>query len=124
MDTLEHTSRNTFRGPWNTKELTGTPRNCKKHQGTRPIETPLEHQGTHRNTYTMRFQDLEFYVDGVILTSVSVFGLIGTLLSIRVLLKPNLRNSFSNLLVGLAICDANFLTCAILIIGLPKAWAW
>ncbi len=72
----------------------------------------------------MTVRDMEFYVDGVILTSVSVFGLVGTLLSIRVLLRPHLRTSFSNLLVGLAICDANFLTCAILIIGLPKAWNW
>jgi hypothetical protein len=39
-------------------------------------------------------------------------------------LRPNLRNSFSTLLAGLAACDANFLACAVLIIGLPKAWDW
>ena len=75
-------------------------------------------------TLSMRSQDFEFYVDGVTLTTVSFFGLVGTLMSIRVLLRPHLRNSFSNLLIGLAACDASFLSCAILIIGLPKAWPW
>ena len=72
----------------------------------------------------MKSLDFEFYIDGVSLTTVSFFGLVGTLLSIRVLVSPQLRTSFSNLLVGLAACDASFLTCAILIIGLPKAWPW
>jgi hypothetical protein len=45
-------------------------------------------------------------------------------MSIRVLLKPSLRNSFSTLLIGLAACDANFLFFAVLIIGLPKSWFW
>lgn len=77
-----------------------------------------------QDSAAMKSQEFEFLVDGVILTSVSVFGLVGTLLSIRVLLRPQLRNSFSNLLVGLAVCDVSFLTCAVLIIGLPKAWTW
>ena len=72
----------------------------------------------------MSSNNYEYFVDGIALTSVSFFGLIGTLLSIRVLLRPNLRNSFSTLLAGLAACDANFLACAVLIIGLPKAWEW
>ena len=75
------------------------------------------------SNYSM--QSLEFYVDGITLTTVALFGLVGTLLSIRVLLRPQLRTtSFSNLLVWLAACDVSFLTCAILIIGLPKAWSW
>ena len=67
---------------------------------------------------------LEYYVDGIALTSVSVFGILGTLLSIRVLLKNELRNSFSTLLLGLAIADAGFLVNAILVIGLPNCWEW
>ena len=73
----------------------------------------------------MESLDFEFYIDGICLTSVSIFGLVGTLLSVRVLLSPaQLRNSFSNILIGLAISDASFLFSAILIIGLPKAWPW
>ena len=66
----------------------------------------------------------EYVVDGILLNVVSVFGLVGTILAIRVLLKKSLRNSFSTLLVGLAVCDANFLLLAVLIIGLPKSWYW
>lgn len=64
----------------------------------------------------------EYYIDGVALTTISVFGIIGTLLSLRVLLK--LRNSFSSLLSGLAFSDTLFLFFAILIIGLPKTSEW
>ena len=66
----------------------------------------------------------EFYLDGVALTSISVFGILGTLLSLRVLLKKQLRNSFSSLLSGLAVSDTFFLFFAILIIGLPKSSEW
>lgn len=66
----------------------------------------------------------EYVVDGLVLTSVSFFGLVGTLLAIRVLVKARLNNSFSTLLVGLAACDSVFLACAVLIIGLPKACTW
>ena len=52
----------------------------------------------------------QFLIDGVILTAVSVFGIVGTLMSIRVLVTPQLKsNAFSGLLVYLAFCDANFL---------------
>jgi hypothetical protein len=67
---------------------------------------------------------LEYYVDGLALTTVSTFGILGTLMSMRVLLKPQLRNSFSTLLVGLAAADSHFLALAILVIGLPKYWTW
>ena len=66
----------------------------------------------------------EFVVDGILVTVVSLFGLVGTLMAIPVLVKRNLRNSFSNLLIGLAICDAFFLAFAVSILGLPKSWQW
>ena len=66
----------------------------------------------------------EFYIDGLALISVSIFGIIGTLLSIRVLLKPELRNSFSTFLLGLAIADTNFLLFVVLVVGLPNFWHW
>ena len=66
----------------------------------------------------------EYYIDGVTLTTISVFGIFGTLLSLRVLLHPQLRNSFSSLLSGLAVSDTLFLVFVILIIGLPKISDW
>lgn len=67
----------------------------------------------------------EFMIDGVALTAVSLFGVMGTLMSIRVLISPQLRNNaFSALLVYLAVCDSNFLFFAVLTIGLPELWPW
>ena len=67
----------------------------------------------------------KFLVDGVVLTAVSLFGIIGTLMSIRVLILPQLRNNaFSALLVYLAICDTNFLFFAVLTIGLKEVSYW
>ena len=44
---------------------------------------------------------LTFIVEGVILTIVSCFGLVGNVMSIFVLTRvPNVRRSFSNLLLG------------------------
>eukprot|EP00095_Tigriopus_kingsejongensis_P004773 maker-scaffold77_size404793-snap-gene-1.9 protein:Tk04773 transcript:maker-scaffold77_size404793-snap-gene-1.9-mRNA-1 annotation:"GJ13605" len=65
-----------------------------------------------------------FYVEGITLTLVSLFGLFGNGLSIIVLLRPSFRNSFSNLLRGLAFCDALFLIIAILSFGFPKLLDW
>ena len=67
----------------------------------------------------------QFLIDGVILTAVSVFGIVGTLMSIRVLVTPQLKsNAFSGLLVYLAFCDTNFLVMAVLTIGLPQICDW
>ncbi|XP_059095091.1 uncharacterized protein LOC131889889 [Tigriopus californicus] len=65
-----------------------------------------------------------FVVEGVVLTLVSSFGVMGTLMSIYVLVQPRLRDSFSTFLTGLAICDSIFLTFAILMFGLPSLWTW
>ena len=67
----------------------------------------------------------KFLVDGVVLTIVSLFGIIGTLMSIRVLITPQLKNNaFSALLVYLAICDTNFLFFAVLTLGLKEVSLW
>ena len=69
--------------------------------------------------------NFEFIVDGIILTVVSLFGFVGTLMAIRVLLRAELRQSpFFALLIGLASCDAGFLFSAILGIGLKNCSTW
>ena len=65
-----------------------------------------------------------FLIEGLALTSVSSFGLVGTLMSIYVLIQPRLRDYFSTLLMALAICDSFFLFFAILMFGLPSLWTW
>ena len=65
-----------------------------------------------------------YVVDGVILTVVSVFGIIGTLMSLGVLLKQRWRKTrssdhFSQFLSALAVFDTTFLITALLNSGLP-----
>ncbi|CAB4054859.1 unnamed protein product [Lepeophtheirus salmonis] len=68
--------------------------------------------------------EFTFWVEGVALTLISLFGIIGTSMSIRVLLKPDIRESFSGLLTGLAFCDVLFLIFSMCLFGLPKLWPW
>ena len=76
---------------------------------------------------------ITFYGEGVLLTAVSTFGLVGNVMSIIVLTRSmNSRassgpssaagssQSFSNLLRGLATFDALFLLVAIMSFGMPK----
>ena len=45
-------------------------------------------------------------------------------MSVCVLIKPSVRETFSALLTGLAICDTFFLVCSLLIFGLPRLLSW
>ena len=69
-----------------------------------------------------------FIVDGVILTLVSLFGIVGTFMSIIVLVKPRIRGNsrdlFSKFLTALAVYDSLFLLVAILLFGLPALSVW
>ena len=69
-----------------------------------------------------------FVTEGVLLTSVSVVGLIGNLMSIVVLVRVTSNNNqirgFTNLLRTLACFDALFLATAIVAFGLPQLSAW
>ena len=61
----------------------------------------------------------EYVTEGVLLTLVSILGLIGNILSIYVLLRPSVRGVFSTILTGLASFDALFLAVAPFTFGLP-----
>ena len=65
-----------------------------------------------------------FYIDGILLLMVALLGIVGTLMSIVVLLKPRIRDFFSGFLTALSICDALFLILAIPFIGLPALSTW
>ncbi|XP_059087497.1 FMRFamide receptor-like [Tigriopus californicus] len=61
----------------------------------------------------------EFITEGVLLTAVSIFGLVGNIIAIVVLSRPSMKGSFSTLLIGLSSFDLLYLTIAIAIFGLP-----
>ena len=68
---------------------------------------------------SVRDEIFEYITEGVLLTSVSVLGLIGNILAMYVLLRPTLRGTFSNILTGLATFDALFLATLPFTFGLP-----
>ena len=75
-----------------------------------------------------RIEPFVFWVDGVVLSIVSIFGVIGTLMAIVVLIKPRLRGNsrdlFSKFLTALAVYDSFFLFLALLMFGLPSLSTW
>ncbi|CAM6054402.1 unnamed protein product [Sphagnum tenellum] len=60
-----------------------------------------------------------FVTEGVLLTSISILGLVGNAMSVFVLLKTSMRGNFSKLLTSLASFDGLFLLSAIFTFGLP-----
>ena len=62
--------------------------------------------------------------DGIALTIVSLFGVIGTILSMIVLLKPGIHDLFSSFLTALSMFDTIFLILAIFYLGLPELFDW
>ena len=68
---------------------------------------------------SVRDEMFEYVTEGVLLTSISVLGLIGNILAMYVLLRPSLRGIFSNILTGLASFDALFLATLPFTFGLP-----
>ena len=71
------------------------------------------------NGDSVRDEMFEYVTEGVLLTSISVLGLIGNILAMYVLLRPSLRGIFSNILTGLASFDALFLATLPFTFGLP-----
>ena len=68
--------------------------------------------------------DYKYYIDGIVLFIVAIFGITGTLMSVAVLFKPQLQNPFTKLLTFLCIFDGTFLTMAIFYISLPSLSCW
>ena len=61
----------------------------------------------------------EYITEGVLLTSISVLGVLGNILAMYVLHQPSLKGTFSNALTGLASFDALFLATLPFTFGLP-----
>jgi Serpentine type 7TM GPCR chemoreceptor Srw len=66
----------------------------------------------------------EFLIKGVLLGVVSLLGILGNVLTMVILSRPQMRSSINCLLVGLARCDAALLVAAILLFSLPCVAAY
>ena len=69
---------------------------------------------------------LTYGVEGVALTIVSGLGIVGTLMSLVILLKPkprsDSRNYFNTFLTALAVFDSLLMVNAVLIFGIPRLY--
>ncbi|XP_067643235.1 FMRFamide receptor [Eurosta solidaginis] len=62
---------------------------------------------------------LEFWVCGVVLNIVGIFGIIGNIISMIILSRPQMRSSINYLLIGLARCDTTLIITSMLLFGIP-----
>jgi len=88
------------------------------------IDTYAGCYSQHCNSSNSSHYDYKYFVDGIILFIVGIFGIIGTVMSIAVLFKPHLQNPFTKLLTVLCMFDCTFLIMAILYISLPNISCW
>jgi len=65
-----------------------------------------------------------FWMEGVMLTCTGIIGLIGNTLSIVILSKPDMYNSFNNLLITLSTMDSVFIVLAIFDYSVSRAFKW
>ena len=60
----------------------------------------------------------DFLLPGVLLTFVGVLGLVGNVISMVVLGRPQMKSSINFILIGLASCDIFLILTSILMFGL------
>lgn len=61
----------------------------------------------------------EFVAYGVLLNVIGVFGILGNVISMIILSRPQMKSSINYLLIGLARCDTVLIITSILLFGLP-----
>ncbi|XP_054733452.1 FMRFamide receptor [Anastrepha obliqua] len=67
---------------------------------------------------------LEFWVCGVVLNIVGIFGIIGNVISMIILSRPQMRSSINYLLIGLARCDTTLIITSMLLFGIPCVYPY
>ncbi|KAH8262031.1 hypothetical protein KR038_005952 [Drosophila bunnanda] len=67
---------------------------------------------------------IEFWVCGVILNIVSVLGILGNIISMIILSRPQMRSSINYLLIGLARCDTLLIVTSMLVFGIPAIYPY
>lgn len=64
----------------------------------------------------------EFWSNGILLNVVGVLGILGNILSMIILSRPQMRSSINYLLIGLARCDTVLILTSILLFGVPAIY--
>lgn len=66
----------------------------------------------------------EFIAYGVLLNVIGFMGIIGNVISMIILSRPQMRSSINYLLIGLARCDTVLIVTSICLFGLPAIYAY
>lgn len=83
--------------------------------------------------YTITTQDpcaaseiplFEFWSNGILLNAVGLLGILGNVLSMIILSRPQMRSSINYLLIGLARCDTVLIITSILLFGIPAIYPY
>lgn len=61
----------------------------------------------------------EFIAYGVLLNVIGVLGILGNIISMIILSRPQMKSSINYLLIGLARCDTVLIITSIILFGLP-----
>lgn len=67
---------------------------------------------------------IEFWVCGVLLNIVGVLGILGNVISMIILSRPQMRSSINYLLTGLARCDTMLIITSMLLFGIPSIYPY
>jgi hypothetical protein len=73
---------------------------------------------------TSEMNQFEFWINGVLLNLVGVLGILGNILSMVILSRPQMRSSINYLLIGLARCDTMLLLTSVLLFGIPAIYPY
>lgn len=93
---------------------------------SRPDETTaavcllfVDDDNTGQDDYDLLF---EFVTYGVLLNVIGVFGILGNVISMVILSRPQMKSSINYLLIGLARCDTVLIITSVLLFGLPVVY--
>lgn len=67
---------------------------------------------------------VEFWVCGICLNIVGILGIIGNVISMIILSRPQMRSSINYLLIGLACCDTVLIVTSVLLFGIPSIYPY
>lgn len=67
---------------------------------------------------------LDFWLSGVLLNLVGIVGILGNILSMVILSRPQMRSSINYLLIGLARCDTVLIVTSMLLFGFRSIYPY
>ncbi|CAB4067152.1 unnamed protein product [Lepeophtheirus salmonis] len=105
----------------NTIDVNGTITN---QQTSKDIPLRKNNCGVWNETVEEYVDTCSFWMEGVVLTVTGLIGIFGNALSVYILSKPDMYNSFNQLLITLSCLDTGFIFFALLDYSMARAYKW